>query len=141
MTLKSIWRILIAGIVFATGGCQGLTDPKPLLDQFSWNAIDNPDTVVEGADVAAFFGDISIGGQLKTPTLCYSLNSKMEIAAGTISITVTAAGSGSGACAQQQGGFFYTGVIRNLPRGTYTVNITHVVVGGTTRNYTETVKL
>jgi hypothetical protein len=141
MTLKTLWRVLLVGLVFVSGGCGGLTEPKPLLDEFNWSALENPNDIVESADVAAFFGDISIGGQFKTPTLCYSLGSKMSIVESTITVTVTAASSGSGNCAQQQGGFFYTGVIRNLPRGTYTVNITHVVVGGTTQTYTTTVKL
>lgn len=141
MTLKTIWRVLLAGLVFASGSCSGLTDPKPVLDEFNWSALDNPNDVVESADAAAFFSDISLGGQFKTPTLCYSLASKMELVSSTINVTITAASSGSGNCAQQQGGFFYTGVIRNLPRGTYTVNITHVITGAATQNYTKTVKV
>jgi hypothetical protein len=140
MTLKTSWRILLGGMLLATASC-GLTEPKPLLDEFTWEAVENTDEVQEGVDMAAFFGDVNFLGQFKTPTLCYNLGAKVDVDDSRIEIVVTAGTSNSTACAQTAGGFRYQGAVRNLKKGTYTVHIVHVITGLPNQEFTETLKM
>lgn len=138
---RTIRAALIAALAFAGSGCAVLTEPKPLLDEFNWEVIDTPDTITEGVELAPFFGDISFAGQLKTPTRCFTLSPKLETSGSSITIRVTTASTNSQTCAQTVGAFRYTGVVRNLRTGTFTVKVIHVVPGKADQEFTRTVKL
>ena len=134
---------LMAGatLLLASAGCGILTEPKPLLDQFTWESEQNPDNITEGVTIAALFGDISFLGQVKTPTLCYSVTPKLETDGSNIIIRIDVASSGSGACAQQAGGVRYGGSVLNLDPGTYNVRIIQTVTGVGTQEFTQEVTL
>jgi hypothetical protein len=130
-----------AGVLFASAGCGILTEPKPLIDQFTWESVDNQSDITEGVSIAGIFGDISFLGQVKTPTLCYSVTPKLDVDGSNITVRVDVLSSGSGTCAQQAGGVRYGGSVLNLGRGTYTVRIIQTVSGVGTQEFTEEVKL
>ena len=131
-------RTVIVALAFAAAGC--FPDPKPLIDEFTWQSLDNQD-FTEGVSIAAFFRDISFLGQVKTPTLCFSATPTLSVSGSTVTVTVNLVSSGSGTCAQQAGGVLYSGAVRNLSRGTYTVHIISNVQGVGTTEVTETVVL
>jgi len=132
-------RTALAALAFAVAGC--VTEPKPLLDEFTWESVESQSDITEGVSIAAFFRDISFLGQVKTPTLCYSVTSRLAVDGGTLTLNIDITSSGSGTCTQQAGGVRYTGVVRNLPSGTYTVHIIQNVGGVGTTEFNETVKL
>src|SRR5687768_9105054 len=80
--MKSMMRMIAVTFLSLVAGC-GVTDPKPLIDEFTWEAVENPNDVVEGVDIAGFFRDISFLGQVKTPTLCYSVKSSLQTSGNT----------------------------------------------------------
>ena len=137
MGMKSVLR-LTAAMAFLTfsAGC-GITDPKPLIDEFTWEAVDDGGSIAEGVDMAGFFRDISFLGQVRTPTLCYSVASSLETSGNTLTVRIALNPTGSSTCAQTTGGFRYQGVIRNLERGTYTVRIIQTVKDQPPQEFTE----
>lgn len=140
--MKLLLRLVMA-IGFLTWGaaCDVLTGPGPRIDQFTWEGVDNPDDIQEGVDIAGFSRDVNFLGQLKTPTLCYSISSSLHVDGSTLIVNVDANSSKSTNCTQAPGGFRYTGVIRNLDHGTYTVRIIQRVEGQAPQEFSEEVKL
>ena len=136
--MRFLRRVAVLAVAFTVAAC--VTEPKPLIDEFSWQSLDNQD-FTESVGVAALFRDISFLGQVKTPTLCYGASSKLKVDGSTVTVTVTFTSSGSGTCGQQAGGVLYTGAVRNLTPGTYTVHIIQDVEGVGTTEFTDTVKL
>jgi hypothetical protein len=137
-----VLRTMAAAMLIALGsGCSLFTGPQPLLDQFTWEMVDNQSDITEGVSIAALFGDISFLGQVKTPTLCYSVTSKLETDDFDITIRVDITASGSGTCAQQSGGVRYSGAVMNLSDGTYTVRIIQTVSGVGTQEFVQEVRL
>lgn len=132
-------RAAIAVLAFTMAGC--FTEPKPLIDEFTWESVENQADVTEGVTIAAFFRDISFLGQVKTPTLCYSATSKLSVDGTNLTLTIDITPSGSTTCSQTPGGVRYTGVVRNLSSGTYHVRIIQKVTGVGTTEYNETVQL
>src|SRR5215212_10301822 len=122
MQMKRVMRAALVAALCSISAC-GITEPKPLLDEFSWESVENQAEVTEGVNIAGFFGDISFLGQAKTPTLCYSVASKLGVEGNTLTLTIDITASGSGTCTQQAGGVRYSGAIRSLGKGTYTVHI------------------
>jgi len=123
-------RLLVPTFVLLfASACDTLTAPKTRLDQFDWVAIDNPDIITEGMDAAGFYGDVNLLGQLKSPTLCFALEADFSQHDSLLELHVTARPSSSSNCSQSPGGFRYTGVIRAVGAGTYTVRVTHSVPG------------
>lgn len=140
--MKGVTRIVTAILVaVAASGCFLFTEPKPLIDAFTWEGIENQSEVTEGVTVAALFRDISFLGQVKTPTLCYSVGAKLEVNGTTLTVRVDLTSTGSGTCTQQAGGFRYSGSIQNLDPGTYTVRVIQKVTGQAEQEFTHTVKL
>jgi hypothetical protein len=138
--MKSVFRrATIAALAFMVAGC--FTEPKPLIDEFTWESVENQTDITEGVTVAAFFRDISFLGQVKTPTVCYSATSKLTVDGSNLTVNVDITPSGSTTCAQTPGGVRYTGVIRNLSSGTYHVRIVQNVSGVGTTEFNETVEL
>lgn len=131
-------RATIAALAFAVAGC--FSDPKPLIDEFTWQSLDNQN-FTESVGVAALFRDISFLGQVKTPTLCYGATPRLQVDGTTVTVTIEFESSGSGTCAQQAGGVLYSGAVRNLNPGTYTVHIIQDVKGVGTSEFTDTVTL
>src|SRR3954470_14610378 len=86
---------LAATLLFAAAGC-AFTEPKPLVDEFSWEVLQNQAEVTEGLSIAGFFGDISFLAEAKTPTLCYAVSSSLDSdgTALTLHVNVTPSGSG-----------------------------------------------
>lgn len=139
--MRKILTLMAALLVMiGAGGC-GLTEPGPIIDQFTWEGVERQEDVTEGVTIAAFFGDISFLGQFKTPTLCYHIGSKLETNGNTLTIRVDAVAANQGTCGQTAGGFRYTGVVRNLSTGTYTVKIIQTVAGVGTTEFVQEVKL
>lgn len=132
-------RMVLTAMLVMGLGCGSFTDPRPIVDEFAWEAVENPNNVQEGVDAAAFLGDISFLGQFRTPTLCFSLKQNIEKSGSTVTLRIDATSSGSTTCAQTPGGFRYTGVIRNLESGTYTLRVIHAVTGMPPQEYTKTV--
>jgi len=140
--MKSMVRLMFATLVFTNvSGCDAITGPRPLIDQFTYEGVANPADIEEGVDIAGFSRAVNFLGQMKTPTLCYSLSSSLDVDGSTLTLNVDANPSGATNCAQTPGGFRYTGVIQNLDRGTYTVRITQRVAGQTPQEFSEEVKL
>ena len=133
-------RLAVAALMLTAAGCFP-TEPKPLVDEFTWESVPNQSDITEGVSIAGFFSDISFLGQAKTPTLCYSVSPRLVVEGTKVTVTIHIVSSGSGTCAQQAGGVRYTGVVRNLPKGTYEVHIIQDVRGVGTTEFTETVKL
>jgi hypothetical protein len=129
----------IWALAFVLAGC--LTEPKALIDDFTWESVENQNDITEGVSIAAFFRDISFLGQVKTPTRCYRATSRLGVDGLTLTLNIDISPSGSGTCSQQPGGLRYTGVVKNLSAGTYTVHIIQNVSGVGTTEFTETVKL
>lgn len=125
-------------LILTAAAC--VTELKPVIDEFTWQSIEDQN-FTEGVTISAFFRDISFLGNTKTPTLCYSATSKLSVSGNNVTITVDLTPSGSGTCAQQAGGVTYTGAVRNLSSGTYSVRIVQNVAGVGTTEFTETVKL
>jgi hypothetical protein len=138
---RTLRLALIAALALGHAGCSALTEPKPLIDEFNWEVLDSPAGITEGVEFAPFFGDISFAGQLKTPTPCHTISSKLENSGSTITIRVNAASTNSATCAQAQAAFRYTGIIRNLRSGTFTMRVIHAIPGQADQEYTKTVKL
>ena len=138
--MRVIMRAFAAAtLVLAGTGC--VTDSKPLLDEFSWELVQNQADVTEGLSIAGFFGDINFLAAVKTPNLCYTVASSLDSDGTALTVHVNMTPSGSGTCTQQPGGVRYSGVIRNLGSGTYTVHIIQNVSGVGITEYNETVKL
>jgi hypothetical protein len=141
MKSKMAWRMLVAGVLSMTAACGALTEPKPLIDEFTWEAVENPNDVMEGVTFAPFFTDISFLGQMKTPTLCYAIKSTLNASGNTLDLRVEASSTNSPNCAQSQGGYRYQGVVRNLSAGSFTMKVTHVVPGSPDQVFTKTIVL
>ncbi len=139
--MKALRLVTAAGALALIAGCDLFTEPKPLIDLFTWEMVDNEDEITEGVTVAALFGDISFLGQAKTPTLCYNVTPKLETSGNDITLRVDINSSGSGACAQQAGGVRYSGAVQNLSGGTYTVRVIQTVAGVGTQEFVQEVKL
>ena len=138
--MKNLLRLaVLVALALPTAGC--LTDPKPLIDEFTWEMVENQNDITEGVTIAAFFRDISFLGQVKTPTLCYSATSRLTVSGNNITLNIDITSSGSGTCSQQAGGVRYTGVVRNLASGVYNVKIIQAVSGVGTTEFNETVTL
>jgi len=137
--MKSVSRrAAIAVLAFTMAGC--FTDPKPLVDEFTFQSLDNQN-FTEGVSIAALFRDISFLGQVKTPNLCYAATVGLAVDGANVTLTVELNPTGSGTCNPQPGGVLYSGSVRNLRPGTYNVRIIQKVTGVGTTEYTETVKL
>ena len=132
-------RAAIAAFAFTVAGCFG--EPKAIIDEFTWESVENQNDITEGVTIAAFFRDISFLGQVKTPTLCYGVSSSLEADGSNLTLTIDITPSGSSTCSQQPGGVRYTGVVRNLSSGTYHVRIIQKVSGVGTTEFNETVEL
>jgi hypothetical protein len=142
VTMKSMFRLTMAMMLLSLGtACEAITGPGPIIDQFSWEGVENPDQIQEGVDIAGFSRNVNFLGQMKTPTLCYAISSSLDVDGSTLTINVEAKSSGSSNCAQTPGGFRYTGVVRNLDHGTYTVRIIQTVAGQTPQEFSEEVTL
>jgi hypothetical protein len=137
--MKTLTRAVVAALLMTMAGC--LTEPKPLIDQFTWESVDNQNDITDGVTIAALFSDISFLGQVKTPTQCYRVTSKLTTSGMTLTVNIDVTNPGSTNCNQQPGGVRYTGVIQNLAKGTYTVHIIQNVSGVGTTEFTQTVKL
>jgi hypothetical protein len=139
MTMNLLKRAALAAMLVTMAGC--ITEPKPLIDQFTWESVDNQTDITEGVTIAAFFSDISFLGQVKTPTQCFHPMSSLAVDGSTLTVNIEITNSGSSNCNQQPGGVRYTGVVRNLATGTYTVKIIQNVSGVGTAEFTKEVKL
>ena len=138
--MKSLGRrAAIAALAFIVVGC--FTEPEPLIDEFTWESVENQNDLTEGVTIAAFFRDLSFLGQVKTPTLCYGVASRLSVDGSNITLNIDITPSGSTNCSQQPGGVRYTGVVRNLSGGTYNVRIIQNVTGVGTTEFNETVVL
>lgn len=137
-----VLRLLAGATMLLTGaGCELFTEPKPLIDQFTWESVDNQNDITEGVSIAGIFGDVNFLGQVKTPTLCYSVTPTLETDGANITVRIDILASGAGTCTQQAGGVRYSGSVLNLGRGTYTVRIIQTVTGVGTQEFTQEVKL
>jgi len=67
-------------------------------------------------------GKISFSGNVITPNPCYELNAKLKRAAGTLTIVITAKPE-KGPCVDCIGSVEYSGEIKDLKPGTYTVEM------------------
>lgn len=139
MTMNLFKRAAVAASLIAVTGC--FTEPGPILDEFTWESVQNQSEITEGVTVAALFRDISFLGQAKTPTLCYGVTGDLVVEGTTINLTIDITSSGSGTCAQQAGGVRYSGAVRNLSKGTYTVHIIQNTGGVGKQEFTQEVKL
>jgi len=138
--MKAMMRAALAATLLLAGtGC--VTDSKPLLDEFSWELVQNQADVTEGLSIAGFFGDINFLAAAKTPTQCYNATGSLDSDGTALTVHISIAPTGSGTCTQQPGGVRYSGVIRNLASGTYTVHIIQNVSGVGITEYNETVKI
>lgn len=135
-------RILaLTAVAIATlAGCDFVTDANPLQD-FQWLAVDDSSAVQEGIDAVAFNGDIDLIGQLRTPSLCYSLNADFNRNGSNISVHVAATSTQSTTCSHTPGGFQYTALIRGLGSGDYTLRVTHSVAAGAETTYTKSLSI
>jgi hypothetical protein len=127
-------------LLFAAPGC-GLTEPGPIIDEFAWEAEENPGNITEGVDIAGIFSSISFLGQVKTTNLCYSVASTLEVDGTDVTIRVTLTNTGSSNCNQTMGGFRYSGIVRNLPSGTYNVKVVQVVGTGAAQEVTKSIRV
>jgi hypothetical protein len=132
---------LAALILLAAPACSFITEPGPIIDEFAWEAEENPANITEGVDLAGLLGNITFLGQVKTTTLCYSVASKLEVAGTDVTIRVTLTNSGSSNCNQTMGGFRYSGIVRNLPSGTYNVTVVQVVGTGAPTEVTKSIRV
>lgn len=140
--MQKIMRMgLGAMMLFAGPACSFFTEPGPLIDSFAWEAEENPSLIAEGVEIAGIFGDINFLGQVRTTNLCYSIASKLEVNGTDVTVRVTLTNSGSSNCTQTMGGFRYSGVVRNLPAGTYNMKIIQVVGTGAPLEFTKSVKV
>ena len=139
MTKNFLKRVALAASLVAVTGC--FTEPGPLLDEFTWEGVTNQAEITEGVTIAALFRDISFLGQAKTPTLCYGVAANLSVDGTTVTLNVDITSSGSGTCAQTPGGVRYTGVVRNLAKGTYTVHIIQKTTGVGVQEFTQEVTL
>jgi hypothetical protein len=142
---KPIRRILpvaaLAAIAsVATIGCHVITEPSTLRD-FQWVAVEHPDEVTEGIDVAAFAADIDLLGQLKTPTLCYNLVATFDRSGSDLTIHVDAKTSAAPNCQKTPGGYRYTAALRGLGSGSYTVHVVHTVEGVGLMTFSDTAEI
>lgn len=118
------------------------SDPTGMtsLEEFTWEPVNPPETVVEGIDVTTALGDVFILGQLNTPTPCYHLTADLSRSGAQLTLYIQASETNTSSCADGIGGFRYTAVIRNVEQGkTYQLEVTHDV-GGQKQTYTESVQ-
>ena len=140
--MKKLVRIGLAALLLIGGpGCDLLTEPGPLIDEFAWEAEENASNITEGVDIAGIFSDVTFLGQVKTTNLCYSIASKLEVNGTDVTVRVTLTNTGSSNCTQTMGGFRYSGIVRNLPSGTYNVKIVQVVGTGAPVEFTKSVRV
>jgi hypothetical protein len=132
--------LLSLSVALGLLGCGLSTEPVQLQD-FQWLAVDNPSTVIDGMDAAAFQGDVAVLGQLRTPTLCYRLTSSLTVAAPTVTVRIIAQQNDSPNCGNQPGGYQYTAAIRGLDDGDYTVRVIHSVPGSPDKEFTKAVSV
>jgi hypothetical protein len=137
--MKSVFRrAAIAALAFTVAGC--FTDPKPLIDEFTFQSLDNQN-FTESVSIAALFRDISFLGQVKTPSLCYGATVGLKVDGPDVTVTIDLSPTESATCNQQPGGVQYSGSVRNLNPGTYNVRIVQNVTGVGTTEFAQTVKL
>lgn len=140
--MKNAMRAGLAALLLLAGpACGVLTEPGPIIDEFAWEAEENPANITEGVDIAGIFSSISFLGQVKTTNLCYSVASTLEVTGTDVTIRVTLTNSGSSNCNQTMGGFRYSGIVRNLPPGTYNVKIIQVVGTGAPVEFTKSIRV
>jgi hypothetical protein len=126
-------------LVLAIGGCES-TAPKTL-EQFDWVAVEDQNSVTDGIDAQAFFGDVDFIGQFRTSSLCYNIIPSFSKSGSTLTLRVDAKSTNSANCNQTPGGFQYTGVLRHLDPGTYTFKIIHAVEGSTPQEFSVSVTI
>jgi hypothetical protein len=130
---------IMAGVVVAAG-CK-LSTEAVALQNFEWQAIERANDVTEGMDAAELGGDVAVLGQLKTPTLCFSLKATFEQSRSTLTLRIAAQQTSSSTCSTTPGGYQYTAAIRGLAAGDYTVRAIHSVPGSADKEYTKAIKV
>ena len=137
--MRLLKSVTLAATVVLMSGC--LTEPKARIDSFTYEMEPDQSRITTGVTVAALFSDISFLGQALIPNQCYRASSKLTADGFTLIVNVDITPTGSTTCNQQAAGIRYTGVIQNLPKGTYTVRIIQNVGGVGTTEFNEAVKL
>ena len=132
---RTFWMFAL----IAASACHTLTEPNALQD-FQWMAVDNAAEITEGIDAAVFFGDISMLGQLKTPTLCFKPVADFTRDGSALTVRVTAQPTSGSTCPSTPGGFRYTALLRGLGSGSFTLHVIHAV-NGTEAEYTENLEI
>jgi hypothetical protein len=134
-----LW-LAVGVLLIPAAGCDLVTDPEPL-EEFVYEAVEDPAGVEEGVEVVEFFGEVQVLGQILTPTLCYRMDGEFDQKGSTMTLQVNATSTNSINCSQHPGGFHYTAVLRHLKSGTYTLKIIHKLPGQTAKEYTRTVTI
>jgi hypothetical protein len=71
-------------------------------------------------------GQIIFAGQLNTPVPCYRLVGNLNDRGSVLTLEIRATRSSSSDCGTIVGRFIYSGTIRNLNPGTYSLRVRHV---------------
>jgi hypothetical protein len=131
---------VLTGLFALAVGCDLVTDPDPL-EEFHWGPVENGAELTEGMDAVGVFGEIQMLGQIRTPTLCYGLEPDFERDGHKLTLRVTAESTDAPNCAEEPGGFRYTGVLRHLDGGTYEFRAIHIVPELGTQEFTVNITL
>jgi hypothetical protein len=83
----------------------------------------------QSATATAGSGQIAIRGTMETPTPCHKLSGELQQQGQTLSVRVVAQADPNAMCIQSIGSIPYTGTLRDVAPGTYTVRVMHTYPG------------
>jgi hypothetical protein len=81
------------------------------------------------ATATAGSGQIALRGTMQTPNPCYKLSGALERSGQTLTVRVTGRADPDAMCIQSIGAVPYTGALRGVAPGTYTVRVIHAYPG------------
>jgi hypothetical protein len=139
--LKSVY-VALAIATLGVSACDLVTDPTPL-EEFAWEAVPTTDLneIAEGIDATGLGGEITFLGQFRSDNLCFTLDSDFSRSGNNLQLDVKAKPGGSPDCGGQTGGFRYTGVLRHLRSGTYTLKVSNIVPNMATKTFSIEVEI
>jgi hypothetical protein len=116
---------MVLALAVLVGGCGLWSDSLELLfDYFESGSGQVIEPSFDPSTISA--GQIIFAGQLNTPVPCYRLVSDLDDNGSQLSMDIRATRSATVGCDTIVGRFIYSGAIRNLNPGTYSLRVRHI---------------
>jgi hypothetical protein len=126
-SLKVIVMLAAAGLA---GGCGGILDPRPALEEFQFEEGPHGIQIATSLETQLFLGEIHILGQLNTPSACSSLSGNLNRSGSVLNLRITTRTRSTNCQQQGIGNYRYIAALRYLPTGTYELRVVHTFADG-----------